>query len=105
MPNLKIFLSFSENDYKVYFAGTPIRRLGYNRFMRNVLIAVANSTDLNLVDNVLKKLDSSNELIRAMAIWALFCLDKPRFLLEKKKRLDTEKLYNVRQEWLNGECN
>ena len=40
-----------------------------------------------------------------MAIWALFCLDKPRFLLEKKERLDTEKLYNVRQEWLNGEYN
>ncbi|MEC8100595.1 MAG: tRNA epoxyqueuosine(34) reductase QueG [Pseudomonadota bacterium] len=105
MPNLKFFLSFSENDYLVYFAGTPIRRLGYNRFMRNVLIAAANSRDLKLVDKVLKKLDSSNELIRAMAIWALFCLNKSRFLSEKKKRLDTEKFYDVKQEWLNGEYN
>ena len=45
MPNLKIFLSFNENDFIIYFLGTPIRRLGYNRFMRNVLIAVANSKD------------------------------------------------------------
>jgi epoxyqueuosine reductase len=103
MPNLKIFLSFSENDFIIYFIGTPIRRLGYNRFMRNVLIAVANSKDLTLIDDVLKKLDSRNEFIRAMAVWALYCLSKSRFLLEKKKRLDTEEFYYVRQEWLNGE--
>ena len=41
--------------------------------MRNVLIAAANSKDLSLIDDVLKKLDSRNELIRAMAVWALFC--------------------------------
>ena len=105
MPNLKILLSFGENDFMLYFAGTPIRRLGYNRFMRNVLIAAANSKDLNLVDEVLKKLDSSNELIRAMAVWALYCLSKPKFLLEKKKRLNTEEFYYVKQEWLNGEYN
>ena len=105
MPNLKNFLSFSENDFIIYFIGTPIRRLGYNRFMRNVLIAVANSKDLSLIDYVLKKLDSRNEFIRAMAVWALFCLSKSRFLLEKKKRLDSEEFYYVRQEWLNGEYN
>ena len=105
MPNLKFFLSFSENDFIIYFVGTPIRRLGYNRFMRNVLIAVANSKDSTLIDDVLKKLDSRNEFIRAMAVWALFCLSKPGFLLEKKKRLHVEESYHVRQEWLNGECN
>ncbi len=103
MPNLKIFLNLSENDFIIYFIGTPIRRLGYNRFMRNVLIATANSKDLSLIDDVLKKLDSRNEFIRAMAVWALFCLSKSRFLLEKKKRLYAEEFYYVRQEWLNGE--
>ena len=102
MPNLKYFLSFSENDFIINFSGTPIRRLGYNRFMRNVLIAAANSKDLSLIDNVLIKLDSRNEFIRAMAVWALFCLSKTRFLLEKRKRLDAEEVYDVRQEWLNG---
>ena len=105
MPNLKLFLSFSENDFIIYFVSTPIRRLGYNRFMRNVLIATANSKDLSLIDDVLEKLDSGNELIRAMAVWALFCLSEPRFFLEKKKRFDAEKCYYVREEWLNGECN
>ena len=105
MPGLKNFLDFNENDYKVYFSGTPIRRLGYNRFMRNVLIAVSNSKNTAFIASVLKKLDSSNELIRAMAIWALFCLSKSRFLFEKKKRFKKEDVYDVRQEWLNGEHN
>ena len=105
MPGLKNFLDFNENDYKVYFSGTPIRRLGYNRFMRNVLIAVSNSKNTAFIASVLKKLDSSNELIRAMAIWALFCLSKSRFLFEKKKRFKKEDVYDVRQEWLNGERN
>ena len=105
MLELKVFLSLSENDFIIYFIGTPIKRLGYNRFMRNVLIAVANSKDLSLIDAVLKKLDSRDEFIRAMAVWALFCLSKSRFLLEKKKRLDAEEFHYVRQEWLNGEYN
>ena len=57
------------------------------------------------IDGVLKKLDSRNEFVKAMAVWALFCLSKSRFLWEKKKRLDSEDFYYVRQEWLNGECN
>ena len=105
MPSLKILLNFSEDDFKSYFSGTPIRRLGYNRFMRNVLIAVANSKNSNLIDSVLIRLESKNELIRAMAVWALSCLSKSRFLLEKKNRLDSEELHEVRQEWVNGEYN
>ena len=40
-----------------------------------------------------------------MAIWALFCLSKSRFLFEKKKRFKKEEVYDVRKEWLNGERN
>ena len=32
-----------------YFAGTPVRRAGYDRFMRNILIAAGNSDDAALV--------------------------------------------------------
>ena len=40
-----------------------------------------------------------------MAIWALFCLSKKKFLSEKNESLDAEETYDVRQEWLNGELN
>ena len=98
-----MFLNFEENDYKIYFAGTPIRRLGYDRFMRNVLIAAANSKNPTLTNSVLRQLDSNSDIIRAMAVWALFCLSKSRFFLEKSKRFDSEQILDVKQEWLNGE--
>ena len=105
LPSLEMFLNFEECEYRSYFVGTPIRRLGYNRFMRNVLIAVANSRNSNLINSVLQQLDSNSDIIRAMAIWALFCLSKSRFFLEKSKRFNSERISEVKQEWLNGEKN
>ena len=35
------------------FSGTPVRRLGYNRFLRNILIAIGNSGDSSLIDLLL----------------------------------------------------
>lgn len=103
LPSLEMFLNFEEYDYRSYFAGTPIRRLGYNRFMRNVLIAAANSKNVSLINSILLQLDSNSDIIRAMAIWALFCLNKNRFFLEKSKRLNSEQILEVKKEWLNGE--
>ena len=103
LPNLGMFLNFEENDYRLYFVGTPIRRLGYNRFMRNVLIAAANSKNSSLTNSVLRKLDSNSDIIRAMAVWALFCLSESRFFLEKSKRFNSEQIFDVKHEWLSGE--
>ena len=103
LPSLEMFLNFEEYDYRSYFAGTPIRRLGYNRFMRNVLIAAANSKNSSLTNSVLSQLDSNSDIVRAMSIWALFCLNKSKFFLEKSKRFNSEQIFEVKQEWLNGE--
>ena len=40
MPELRKLICFDEVKYKDFFQGTPLRRLGYNRFMRNILISV-----------------------------------------------------------------
>jgi epoxyqueuosine reductase len=103
LPDLKTFLKFQENDFKDYFLGTPIRRLGYDRFMRNVLIAAGNSKEPKLVNYIIDKLNNDNELVRAMAVWAMYCLDKNKFFVEKTKRYHGEKSIEVRKEWLNGE--
>ena len=103
LPSLEMFLNFEEHDYRRYFVGTPVRRLGYNRFMRNILIAAANSKNSSLVKSVLRYLDSNSDIIRAMAIWALFCLSKNRFFKEKSKRFNVEQIFEVKQEWFNGE--
>ena len=103
LPSLEMFLNFEEYNYRTYFEGTPIRRLGYNRFMRNVLIAAANSKNPTLTNSVLRQLDSNSDIIRAMAVWALFCLSKSRFFIEKSKRFNSEQIFDVKQEWLSGE--
>ena len=103
LPELSKLLKFSEIDYKDFFVGTALRRLGYARFMRNVLIAVANSNNTALVNDIKKKLNDDNELIKSMAVWALFCLDRKEFFYEKERNFFKEKSALVKKEWMNRE--
>ena len=103
MPELSKLICFDEVKYKDFFQGTPLRRLGYNRFMRNILISVANSNEKKFLKHVKNKLNSKSDMIRAMAVWALYCLDKESFYYEKEKRFSYEKSQYVRHEWLQGD--
>ncbi|HEY3919376.1 MAG TPA: tRNA epoxyqueuosine(34) reductase QueG [Stellaceae bacterium] len=53
------------------FSGTPLKRTGRDRFVRNVLIAIGNSAEQSLAPLVVERLDDASPLVRAMAIWAL----------------------------------
>ena len=99
---LKKLVSLNEQKYRKMFSGTPVRRLGYNRFLRNILIAIGNSGDSSLIDYTVSKLEHSNSLVRSMAIWALSKLSKDRFQFEKKARLHKEKDFYAREEWEEG---
>ena len=47
---LKTVLSWSEKDYQDYFAGTPVRRAKWRVFLKNTMIAVANTGQKNCLD-------------------------------------------------------
>ena len=66
-------------------------------------VSTGNMDDISLVNDVKKKLNDENDLIKAMAVWALFCLNKKEFIFEKKKRYKTENSVLVRKEWMNRE--
>lgn len=71
MPDLADLLMLDDARFKRKFAGSPVRRIGYDRFMRNVIIAVGNSSNniyINILTNIL---NVKSELIKASAIWAL----------------------------------
>lgn len=70
-PRLADFLRLEEAAFRAHFAGSPIKRIGYQRFTRNVLIAAGNSSDCALGPLVAAKLASPSALIRATAVWAL----------------------------------
>ncbi|MBM3539834.1 MAG: tRNA epoxyqueuosine(34) reductase QueG [Alphaproteobacteria bacterium] len=57
--------------FRQRFAGTPVRRTGRDRFLRNVLIAIGNSGDRALAAVARERLDDASPLVRAMAVWAL----------------------------------
>lgn len=70
-PPLEELLALDDTQFRARFAGTPIKRTGRDRFLRNVLIAAGNSKDRELVEHVKHHLDDPSPLVRAMAVWAL----------------------------------
>lgn len=57
--------------FRRLFAGTPVKRTGRDRFLRNVLIAIGNSGRPDLAASARDCLDDASPLVRAMAVWAL----------------------------------
>jgi hypothetical protein len=64
-------LKLDDPAFRARFRGTPIKRTGRDRFLRNVLIAAGNSGDETLVPQVEERLSDASPLVRAMAVWAL----------------------------------
>ena len=64
-------LGFDDAAFRAAFSGSPVKRTGRDRFIRNVLIAAGNSGDTALVPQIAPHLVDANPLVRAMAVWAL----------------------------------
>ncbi len=87
-------------SFRTRFSGTPIKRTGRDRFIRNVLIAVGNSGDPALAAEAVQLLGDASPLVRAMAVWAVGRL-LPRETLASLSRahLEGEGDADVREEW------
>jgi epoxyqueuosine reductase len=85
-PKIADLLRLDDAAFRVLFAGSAVKRIGFDRFTRNVLIAAGNSGDPALASPVAKKLESSSALVRAMAVWALGQLEAPEHLGELERR-------------------
>lgn len=44
-PLLEQLVTLDDHQFRAFFSGSPIKRIGRNRFVRNVLIAIGNSND------------------------------------------------------------
>ncbi|OXT01874.1 tRNA epoxyqueuosine(34) reductase QueG [Notoacmeibacter marinus] len=97
-PPLTDFLTMDDVSFRAFFPGSPIKRIGRDRFVRNVLIATGNSKDPALVPKVTKLLDDPSSQVRAMAVWALSRLDR-QALSCHQHRAATEENDEVRAEW------
>jgi epoxyqueuosine reductase len=70
-PPLAELLVLDDAAFRQRFAGTPVKRTGRNRVLRNALIAAGNSGDTALAPLIVPLLDDASPLVRAMAVWAL----------------------------------
>ena len=98
MP-LSALLALDDPAFRALFAGTPIKRTGRDRFVRNAAIAAGNSADPALVDPVAQLLNDASPLVRGAAIWALAQLDSVRFEKERDVRRAAETDPSVCEEW------
>src|SRR4029079_12974906 len=70
-PLLRELSLLDDAAFREVFRGSPVKRIGRDRFLRNVLIAIGNSGDAELAPAAEARLADASPLVRAMAVWAL----------------------------------
>lgn len=85
--------------FRVKFAGTPVKRTGRERFVRNVLVAIGNSGDPALAPDAEALLADASPLVRGAAIWALGRLAPERLARARAAFAPHETDADVLAEW------
>ena len=70
-PPLDELARLDEAGFRALFAGSPVKRIGRARFLRNVMIAIGNSGKAGLASAAMERLDDASPLVRGAAVWAL----------------------------------
>jgi epoxyqueuosine reductase len=74
-PPLADLAALDDAGFRAYFSGSPIKRIGRDRFVRNVMVAIGNSGEDALVPVATAALGDPSPLVRGAAVWALARLD------------------------------
>ncbi len=99
-PDLGDLATLDDAAFRQVFSGSPVKRVGRDYFIRNVMIAIGNSQNEDYIPLLIEKLEESSPYIRAMAIWALKRLTNNQYFGELKKQfelLETDE--KVKKEW------
>ena len=100
-PPLAELARLDDTAFRALFTKSPVKRIGRNRFLRNVLIAIGNSGDAALADEARCLLGDESALVRGAAVWALSQLiPQEDFVAMKATAMANESDESVLQEWL-----
>lgn len=69
-PSLRELVDLNDTAFRAFFSGSPIKRTGRDRLVRNVLIAIGNSGDETFLDVVEERLGDDSAIVRGAAVWA-----------------------------------
>ena len=98
-PRLADLATLDDAAFRALFSKSPVKRIGRDRFVRNVLYAIGNSADPALVSVIEPLLVDPAPVVRGAAVWALSRLLAPEaFALLALHHADEEDA-SVRNEW------
>ncbi|MCV9962366.1 tRNA epoxyqueuosine(34) reductase QueG [Pararhizobium sp. BT-229] len=98
-PPLSFLLTLDGAGFRAFFSGSPVKRIGRDRFVRNCLIAAGNSGDAALVDVCTALSKDASPAVRGMAIWALSRLMTAGDFIDFAARRQNETDAEVLGEW------
>ena len=91
MDGRTVFSWKNDGQFRTLFTKSPVKRIGRDRFIRNVLYAIGNSGDPSLAAEADRLLGDLSPTVRGAAIWALWRLLPPLQFAE------------LREDWFGGE--
>ena len=99
-PSLAELARLDDAAFRARFTKSPVKRIGRDRFVRNVLVAIGNSMEVSLAAEAERLLDDANPLVRGAAVWALSqLLEQEAFEARAADAIATEPDETVRTEW------
>ena len=98
-PPLAELARLDDAGFRARFSGSPVKRIGRDRFVRNVLIAIGNSGLAELAAATEVLLGDPSPLVRGAAVWALGRLQPERLPELRAGHLAQERDEVVREEW------
>ena len=69
-PALAELAALDDAAFRQRFSGSPVKRIGRDRFVRNVLVAIGNSGESAMMPAAERRLDDAAALVRGAAVWA-----------------------------------
>jgi epoxyqueuosine reductase len=100
-PRLDVLVRLDDAGFRSLFSKSAVKRIGRDRFIRNVLIAIGNSREATLAVEAERLLDDASPLVRGAAVWALSrLLSSNAFAALAGRRHDADP--HVAAEWSHG---
>jgi epoxyqueuosine reductase len=100
-PALADLSRLDDAQFRSLFSKSPVKRVGRDRFIRNVLIAIGNSGDAALSAEAMRLIDDASPLVRGAAVWALSRL-LPRRQMAELAGQHADADVSVQDEWRAG---
>ncbi|MEN3793131.1 tRNA epoxyqueuosine(34) reductase QueG [Fulvimarina sp. MAC3] len=99
-PHLSVLLALDDTAFRALFSGSPIKRIGRDKFVSNCLIAAGNSADKGFLPQIRDLMHDEAAIVRAMAVWAFARLaDADNVLQAGRVAQDRETDETVLDEW------